>query len=145
MYGRMLCSVLRTFREREDWCEKYPFEGVQATAIESLWDSIEMECEEETRTEAMIDGIHRLSVALICEEREISVDEDDFIFPLYRFLVIASVSDGGSFRQVGEITQVIAKLQWCVRATVFHEFMRRCKVDRLHNFTPGSDYCLECT
>jgi superfamily II DNA or RNA helicase len=130
MYGRMLCSVLRTFREREDWCEKYPFEGIQATAIESLWEAIEMECEEEARMEAMIEAIHRLSVALICDEREISVDEDDFIFPLYRFLVIASVSEGGSFRQVGEITQVIAKLQWCVRATVFHEFMRRCKIDR---------------
>ena len=127
MFGRMLCSVIRTKDEYESWATAYPFDTAQITAIDAMLAAIELYDEEDDR---LIDAIHTLCVSLICRERDEFIDEEDFVFPLYRFLVLACIDESDKFMHVKRIPPVIAQLQWCCRATVYREIMIRIKSHR---------------
>jgi len=122
MFGRLLCSVLRTIRQNP-WHEDYPFDEKQAAAADALWAAVDMEKSEQADM-AVIAAIHKLALALFCKERK-DISKGDFACPVYRFLVIASIREGGSFIAESDITNIIAKLQWCCRAMIYEEMLRK--------------------
>jgi hypothetical protein len=119
MFHRMLCSAIRTKVEHEAWATAYPFDVTRTTAIDGVLAATELYDEEDDR---LIDAIHTLCVSLICRERDEFVDED-FVFPLYRFLVLGCIGENNKFMHVKRIPPIIAQLQWCCRATVYREIM----------------------
>ena len=127
MFGRMLCSVIRTKDEHESWEAAYPFDAAQITAIDAVLAAMELYDEEDDR---LIDAIHTLCVSLICRERDEFVDEEDFVFPLYRFLTLACIGENDKFMHVKWIPPIIAWLQWCCRAVVYREIMIQVKSHR---------------
>ena len=127
MFCRMLCSVIRTKDEHDAWAKAYPFDATQITAIDAILAAMELYDEEDDR---FIDAIHTLCVSLICRQRDEFVDQEDFVFPLYRFLVLACIGENDKFMHVKGIPPIIAQLQWCCRASVYREIMNRVKSHR---------------
>jgi hypothetical protein len=60
--------------------------------------------------EIVISAIHRLGLKLFCKERK-NIQDGDFACPVYRFLVVVSLTNGGSFVSVLDIMNIIGKLQ----------------------------------
>jgi len=123
MFARLLCSVLRTIQQKHKWCDEYSFDEKQAAAADGLWTALAEDRSDEADT-AVIAAIHKLALALFCKERE-DISKGDFACPVYRFLVIASIREGGSFMAELEVTNIIAKLQWCCRALIYEEMLRK--------------------
>ena len=67
------------------------------------------------------------------------MDEEDFAFPLYRFLVLACIGENNKFKHVKQIPPIIARLQWCCHAVVYYEIMIRVKSYR--NSKVGEELC----
>ena len=120
MFGRMLCSVIRTKDEHDAWTKAYPFDAAQVTAIDVVLAAMELYDEEDDR---LIDAIHTLCVSLICRKRDEFMDEEDFVFLLYRFLILTCIGENDKFMHVKRIPLIIVQLQWCCRATVYREIM----------------------
>jgi len=123
MFARLLCSVLRTVQQKHKWCDEYPFDAKQSAAVENLWAALEAE-KSDAADVAVIAAIHELGLALFCQERN-DISKGDFACPVYRFLVISSIKEDGSFMAESDITNIIAKLQWCCRAMIYEEMMKR--------------------
>jgi RecQ family ATP-dependent DNA helicase len=121
MFARLLCSVVRTIEQRHKWHEKYPFDNKQKAAAQELREAIE---KEEVDDDEVKEAIHRLGLALFCKKRR-NISKGDFACPVYRFLVISSIKEGGSFMQESDITNIIAKLQWTCRAMIYEEMLRK--------------------
>ncbi|HMD14224.1 MAG TPA: hypothetical protein VKI62_06335, partial [Bacteroidota bacterium] len=58
---------------------------------------------EEVDEAAVKEAIHQLGLALFCKERK-DISKDDRACPVYRFLVISSITEGGSFMMESDIT-----------------------------------------
>ena len=67
--------------------------------------------------------IHQFGLALFCKKWR-SIAKGDFACPIYRFLIISSIKEGGSFMQESDITNIIAKLQWTCRVMIYEEMLR---------------------
>jgi superfamily II DNA helicase RecQ len=120
MFARLLCSVVRTIEQRHKWSKEYPFDRKQKDAAQELRESIDAE---EVNDETVKEAIHRLGLALFCKKRR-NISKGDFACPVYRFLVISAITEGGSFMQESDITNIIAKLQWTCRAMIYEEMLR---------------------
>jgi len=123
MFARLLWSVVRTIEQGHRWCEEYPFDDSQRNAAGELREAIEAE-QSDGADAAMLAAIHQLGLALFCKERE-DISMDDFACPVYRFLVISSITEGGSFMAESDITNIIGKLQWTCRAMIYEEMLRK--------------------
>jgi len=112
--------VLRTIEQGHKWSEEYPFDRKQKAAAQALREAIDVE---EVDDDTVKEAIHGLGLALFCKKRR-SIGKGDFACPVYRFLVISSIKEGGSFMQESDITNIIAKLQWTCRAMIYEEMLR---------------------
>ena len=121
MFARLLCSMIRTIEQRHKWQEEYPFDNKQKTAAQELRDAVDAE---EIDNDEVKEAIHRLGLALFCKKRR-NISKGDFACPVYRFRVISSIKEGGSFTQESDITNIIAKLQWTCRAMIYEEMLRK--------------------
>jgi hypothetical protein len=74
-------------------------------------------------------AIHELGLSLFCYERK-DVSKGDFACPVYRFLVMACLREDGGFVSELRVGNVITKLQWCCRALIYEEVLRRMKTMR---------------
>lgn len=119
MFARLLCSVIRTIEQGHKWSVEYPFDGKQKAAAQGLREAIDAE---EVNDETVKKAIHQLGLALFCKKRR-NISKGDFACPVYRFLVISSIKEGGSFMQESDITNIIAKLQWTCRAMIYEEML----------------------
>ena len=90
IFGQMLCSVIRTKDEHDSWTKAYPFDAAQITAMDVVLAAMELYDEEDNK---LIDAIHMLCISLICRERDEFVDEEDFVFPLYQFLILTCIGE----------------------------------------------------
>jgi len=120
MFARLLFSVLRTIEQGHEWSEEYPFDRKQKAAAQALRKAVDAE---EVDDDTVKEAIHDLGLALFCKKRR-SISKGDFACPVYRFLVISSIKEGGSFMQESDITNIIAKLQWTCRAMIYEEMLR---------------------
>jgi len=120
MFARLLFSVLRTIEQGHKWSEEYPFDRKQKAAAQALREAIDAE---EVDDDTVKEAIHGLGLALFCKKRR-SIAKGDVACPVYRFLVISSIKEGGSFMQESDITNIIAKLQWTCRAMIYEEMLR---------------------
>jgi superfamily II DNA helicase RecQ len=120
MFARLLFSVLRTIEQGHKWSEEYRFDRKQKTAAQALREAIDAE---EVDDDIVKEAIHGLGLALFCKKRR-SIGKGDFACPVYRFLVVSSIKEGGSFMQESDITNIIAKLQWTCRAMIYEEMLR---------------------
>ena len=123
MFARLLCSVIRMVDEGHSWCHSYPFDDEQLAAMERLSVAIEAEAEDASDY-AVMEAIHEFGLTLWCKERA-DIKQGDFACPVYRFLVITAIKDGGNFMLETDITNMIAKLQWGCRAMIYEEMLRR--------------------
>ena len=121
MFARLLFSVLRTIEQGHKWSEEYPFDRKQKAAAQGLREAIDVE---EVDDDMVKEAIHRLGLALFCKKRR-NISKGDRACPVYRFLVISSIKEGGSFMQESDITNIIAKLQWTCRAMIYEEMLRK--------------------
>jgi len=131
MYARLLCSVTRTIVQGHRWCEQYPFTTKQKKEVEALKDALALEKSDSTdspdSTESkVISAIHKLGLALFCYERR-DISKGDFACPVYRFLVMSCIREDGGFASELDVANTIAKLQWCCRAMVYNEILRKMK------------------
>lgn len=99
MFARLLCSVIRTVN---GWCQNYPFEEEQLAAMERLSVAIEAEVGDASDY-AVMEAIHGFGLTLFCKER-VNVKQSDFVCPVYRFLVMAAIREGGNFMSETDIT-----------------------------------------
>jgi hypothetical protein len=120
MFARLLFSVLRTIEQGHKWSEEYPFDRKQRAAAQALREAIDAE---EVDDDMVKEAIHGLGLALFCKKRR-SIAKGDRACPVYRFLVISTIKEGGSFMQESDITNIIAKLQWTCRAMIYEEMLR---------------------
>ena len=120
MFARLLCFVIRSIQENHVWLERCPLDDEQRWAANELWDVIEREAADTI----VMTAIHKLGLKLFCKERR-NIQDGGFACPVYRFLVVVSLTNGGSFVSVLDITDIIAKLQWTCRAKIFEELLRR--------------------
>src|SRR5438045_7303772 len=121
MFARLLCFVLRMIEKSHKWLEEYPFDRKQVAAAHELREAIKAEEVDDNRVK---EAIHSLGLALFCKRRR-NISKGDFACPVYRFLVISSIAEGGSFMQESDITNIIAKLQWTCHAMIYEEMLQR--------------------
>jgi len=121
MFARLLCSVVCTIERGHRWSQKYPFDDKQLKGAHELREAVDAE---EVDEAAVKEAIHQLRLALFCKERK-DIAKGDFSCPVYRFLVISSITEGGSFMMESDITNIIAKLQWTCRAMIYEEMLRK--------------------
>jgi len=110
-------------QQKHKYGEDYPFDEKQTAAVDDVYTALDVDKSEEADV-AVIAAIHKLTLALFCKERK-DISKGDFACPVYRFLVIASIREGGSFMAESDITNIIAKLQWCCRAMIYEEMLRK--------------------
>ena len=115
MFARLLFSVMRTIEQGYKWVDEYPFDKKQKAAAQELREIIDAE---EVDDDQVKEAIHKLGLTLFCKKRR-NIAKGDFSCPVYRFLVISSITEGGSFMQESDITNIIAKLQWTCLSTRF--------------------------
>jgi len=121
MFARLLCSVVRTIERGHGWSQQYQFDDKQLKGARELREAIDAE---EVDEAAVKEAIHQLGLALFCKERK-DISKGDRACPVYRFLVISSITEGGSFMMESDITNIIAKLQWTCRAMIYEEMLRK--------------------
>jgi hypothetical protein len=120
MFARLLFSVLRTIEQDHKWSEEYPFDRKQRAAAQALREAIDAE---EIDDDMVKEAIHGLGLILFCKKRR-SIAKGDRACPIYRFLVISTIKEGGSFMQESDITNIIAKLQWTCCAMIYEKMLR---------------------
>src|SRR5579871_3317340 len=132
MYARLLCSVIRTIVQDHKWCVQYPFTNVQKEGVEALKDALALDKSDSTESvesaeSKVISAIHKLGLALFCYERR-DISKGDFACPVYRFLVMSCIQEDGGFVSELDVANRIAKLQWCCRAMVYEEMLKKMQV-----------------
>src|SRR5579871_609795 len=131
MYARLLCSVIRTIVQDHKWCVQYPFTSIQNDAVEALTDALALDKSDSTESvesaeSKVISAIHKLGLALFCYERR-DISKGDFACPVYRFLVMSCIREDCGFASELDVANTIAKLQWCCRAMVYNEMLKKMK------------------
>jgi hypothetical protein len=138
--GRLVCFYLRSLEaevdldsdsdsdsdsedsEKSQWSERYPLTTVQRVKLENLSKDLESNSED---TDALDKAFHGAIKELFCwqESRKLL---SDMACPAQRFLVVLCLRKGGEgFINVRNITPLVAKLLYCIRATVFMELIKR--------------------
>jgi hypothetical protein len=138
MLGRLVCFYLRNLEEDMDlnsdsesdsdseeqsqWSERYPLTTIQRSRLEHLRKDLESKSED---TDALDKSFHGAIKELFCWQ-ETGKLLSDMACPVQRFLVVLCLRKGGEgFINVRDMTPLIAKLLYCVRATVFTELIKR--------------------
>jgi hypothetical protein len=110
--------------EQSEQSKKYRLSIVQRTALEHLDEVLNSDTGD---TDTLDKAFHMAIRALFCwhEPRRLLSDMD---CPIQRFLVVLCLrKEGEGFINVRDITPLIAKLLYCIRATVFMELIQRNK------------------
>ena len=76
----------------------------------------------------MIIVIHRLILILFYKKWK-NISNDDFIYLIYRFLVIISIRESDNFMIKSNITNIIMKLQWYYRIMIYKKILQ--KIERI--------------
>ena len=128
--GQLICFYLRIleleYDEEEEgiiqWYQQHPLSPSQQQQLENLRTLIN----NGNNDEILLDtAFHKAVKELFCwmETRKL-LDEMDC--PVQRFLVVRCLRKGGDgFINVRDITPLIAKLEYCIRGTVFTELFKR--------------------
>ena len=115
-------SELESDEESSDWSRLYPLRSIQKTKLRSLGNILRAE----EKSEEEVDEIfHEVVKELFCwqESRKLL---DEMACPVQRFLVAVCLrKEGKGFVNVRDITPLIAKLWYCIRGTVYMEFLKR--------------------
>lgn len=72
----------------------------------------------------IIETIHVLGMSLFCKKHT-HIEKDDFVWSIYRFLVMASIKERDDVMEETDIAGIIAKIQWTGRAMIYEEMLRR--------------------
>jgi len=123
LLGRLVCFYLRQDEmEIALWNDKYPLTTAQLSALADLRGIL---ANENATSEALQSGFEKVLMALfLWEEDKRLIDE--MACPVQRFLVCASIDNGGrGFIHVREVGRLIAKLMYGIRACVYMEFRSR--------------------
>ena len=133
--GRLICFYVRLLSlqdeiEREEiesddrvtWFEKNPLKPNQITKLRDLMQLLESDAEDIVSLDEVF---HQTIKELFCwTESKRLLEEVDC--PVQRFLMVICLRrEGNGFIHVREIPPLIAKLTYCIRATVFTELLRR--------------------
>ena len=108
--------------EQSEKSKKYRLSVVQRAALEQLDEVLNSENGD---IDTLDKAFHMAIRALFCwhEPRRLLSDMD---CPIQRFLVVLCLrKEGEGFINVRDITSLIAKLLYCIRATVFMELIQR--------------------
>ena len=129
--GRLVCFYIRLLSLKDEsesndiveWLEEHPLRNSQIKKLERLIKLLESNTE--TNITELDDLFHQVIRELFCwSESKRLLEEVDC--PVQRFLMVACLrKEGNGFIHVREITPLIAKLMYCIRATVFMELMNR--------------------
>src|SRR5579859_7209080 len=141
LLGRLICFYVRILGlrnvtqqeygdiEREDiemddrmaWYDRNPLKQDQVNNLNQLRNLLDSGADDM----ALDEVFHEAIKDLFCwsESRKLMQEAD---CPVQRFLMVACLRNGGNgFIHVRDITPLIAKLLYCIRATVFTELMKR--------------------
>jgi len=129
--GRMVCFYLRIIRLEDDdesnddilrWRTKYPLAERIVSQLERLNDLLESYIPEEENLE-FNEAFHQTIYKMFCWIESKTLLEEGFC-PVQRFLMaICLRKDGTGFIHVRDITPMIAKFMYCIRATIFAQLM----------------------
>ena len=128
--GRLVCFYIRLIKLQEDmeedsivdWYERYPLNEFQIEKLRNLIALVESGVED---MEVLNDAFHEAVKGLFCwtESRKLL---EEIACPVQRFLMSVCLrKEGKGFIHVRDITPLIAKLMYCIRATIFTELMKR--------------------
>jgi hypothetical protein len=125
LLARLICFYLRLLElepneepEIVQWFTAHPLSRMQCSRLNNLRATMNSD-------DGDNDMFHRAIEALFCwkEDRKLL---NEMACPVQRFLVVSCLtSDGDGFINVRNVTPLIAKLMYCIRATMFMELMRR--------------------
>jgi len=128
MLGRLVCFYVRLSdlekADEEDprvvWFRQHPLNPSQAQKLDEIRDLLN------TRDYTYLDTLlHKTLKELFCW-RESRTLLDEIHCPVQRFLMVACLrQEGNGFIPVHDITPLIAKLMYSIRATVYMELMKR--------------------
>ena len=132
--GRLVCFYIRLLglqdevevdENQEDeivtWFKQNPLKLTQITKLRELSNLVDSD----TDVINLDDVFHKTIKELFCWTESKKLLEE-IECPVQRFLMVACLRDQGKgFIHVREITPLIAKLTYCIRATVFMELMKR--------------------
>jgi len=108
--------------EQSQWSERYPLTNIQKARLEHLNEVLESEDKEIKNLDKAFHGAVKSLFFWQESHRLLS----DMACPVQRFLVVLCLRKGGEgFINVRDITPLIAKLLYCIRATVFTELIKR--------------------
>lgn len=92
----------------------------QRSAARALVDSVEAE----EADECIDSKMHNLLYSLFSDLPD-NADEDQYLCPVLRFLVLYCLRQDGRFLRPSEITPITASISWTMRATVLREAMEK--------------------
>ena len=132
--GRLVCFYIRLLglqdevevdENQEDeivtWFKQNPLKSSQITKLRELSNLVDSD----TDVINLDDVFHKTIKELFCWTESKKLLEE-IECPVQRFLMVVCLRDQGKgFIHVREITPLIAKLTYCIRATVFMELMKR--------------------
>jgi len=128
--GRLVCFYIRLNKLQDDmeednivdWYEKYPLSESQSQKIRAMMNLLESDVEDKVTLDEVF---HEAIKGLFCwkESRKLL---EEVACPVQRFLITACLRrEGNGFIHVRDITPLIAKLMYCIRATIFMELIKR--------------------
>ena len=135
--GRMVCFYVRLLSlqdeieheeiesdDRVTWFEEHPLKPIQLAKLRHLMYLLESNSAEVIDTD-LDEAFHETIKEFFCwTESKKLLEEVDC--PVQRFLMVVCLrNEGNDFIHVRDITPLIAKLTYCIRATVFTELMKR--------------------
>ena len=130
--GRLVCFYIRLLSlddeiepdECATWFKAHPLKSTQVNKLRRLMDLLNSNRENIVDSE-WDEAFHETIKELFCwTESKKLLEEVDC--PVQRFLMVVCLRhEGNGFIHVRDITPLIAKLMYCIRATVFTELMKR--------------------
>lgn len=122
MLGRLICFLLRSYTKRDfKWTIEHPYWD----SISERFQEIDAFCRERQVDKSSIrKSIHGLFSELFDWQEERIIDE--MKCPIYRFVIAALVNTNATgFSTAKEVTPIISKLQYCIRANIYRQIMDR--------------------
>ena len=134
LLGRLVCFYIRILSLQDEselnedesddtvaWFKKNPLTETQRNKIRQLKNLLDSDIDVVNLDNVFYEAIKEL---LIWSESRKFLEEVEC--PVQRFLMVVCLrEEGNGFIHVREITPLIAKLMYCIRATVFTELMKR--------------------
>ena len=75
--------------------------------------------------ERAVGALQALLFALFAHERAEGGDNQSFSDPTARAIVLFALRATGCWKDVANVTPIVARMKWCIRLTVFSEIVRR--------------------